>query len=151
MSDGQWLSDEQLRAWRKTIAVVERLPGILETQLQRDAGMSHFEYFTLAILSEANDRKLRITLLAMETNATVARLSHVLSRLEKRGLVRREPCPHDGRATNAVLTAAGWDAVVAAAPDHVQTVRNTVMHPLTRTDVADLDRIMGLILSRLDE
>lgn len=151
MSDGQWLSNDQLTAWRKTIAVVERLPGILETQLQHDAGMSHFEYFTLAMLSEATDLKLRISELAVKTNATVARLSHVLSRLEKRGLVRREPCPLDGRATNAVLTAAGWDAVVAAAPGHVQTVRSTVLEPLTSADVADLERIMGLILSRMDQ
>ncbi|RMB61302.1 MarR family winged helix-turn-helix transcriptional regulator [Tessaracoccus antarcticus] len=150
MSDEQWLSHEQLAAWRKMIAVVERLPNILETQLQRDSAMSHFEYFTLAMLSEAKDRKLRITELALKTNATVARLSHVLSRLEKRGLVRREPCPHDGRATNAALTAAGWDAVVAAAPHHVHTVRDTVMRPLTKADVADLDRIMGAILSRMD-
>jgi len=150
MTDTRWLTPEQLAAWKKLIAVVELLPGTLESQLQRDSDLSHFEYFTLAMLSEAPDRTLRMTSLAAHTNATLARLSHVVSRLEKRGLVRREPCPQDRRATNAILTPAGWDAVVAAAPGHVATVRETVVNPLTPADVADLDRIMGRILGVLD-
>ncbi|MBO3084664.1 MarR family winged helix-turn-helix transcriptional regulator [Cellulomonas fengjieae] len=150
MTDTRWLSPEQLAAWKKLIAVVELLPGALESQLQRDSDLSHFEYFTLAMLSEAPDRTLRMTALAARTNATLARLSHVVSRLETRGLVRREPCPQDRRATNAVLTPAGWDAVVAAAPGHVATVRQTVIDPLTPADVADLDRVMACILEALD-
>ena len=89
MTDTRWLTAEQLSAWKKLIAVVELLPGALESQLQRDSGLSHFEYFTLAMLSEAPDRTLRMTTLAAHTNSTLARLSHVVSRLEKRGLVRR--------------------------------------------------------------
>ncbi|GEL98772.1 MarR family winged helix-turn-helix transcriptional regulator [Cellulomonas terrae] len=150
MTDTRWLTADELRAWKRLIAVVELLPGTLESQLQRDSGLSHFEYFTLAMLSEAPDRTLRMTALATHTNATLARLSHVVSRLEKRGLVRREVCAQDRRATNAVLTAAGWTAVVAAAPGHVRTVRETVIDPLTAADVADLDRIMGRILDVLD-
>src|SRR6478609_8519180 len=106
MTDTRWLSDEQLRAWKKLIAVVELLPGTLESQLQHDSGLSHFEYFTLAMLSEAPDRTLRMTSLAAHANATLARLSHVVSRLEKRGLVRREACAEDRRATTAILTPA---------------------------------------------
>ena len=102
------------------------------------------------MLSEAPDRTLRMTELAARTNATLARLSHVVSRLEERGLVRREPCPTDRRATNAVLTAVGWDAVVDAAPGHVANVRDLVIGPLSDEDVADLDRITARILSRLD-
>lgn len=150
MSDARWLDREQLRAWKKLIAVVELLPGTLETQLQRDSGLSHFEYFTLAMLSEAPDRTLRMTALAAHTNATLARLSHVVSRLEKRGLVRREACAADRRATNAILTPAGWEAVVGAAPGHAARVLETVIDPLTAGDVADLDRIMGRILEVLD-
>lgn len=150
MTQTRWLTTEQLSAWKKLIAVVELLPGTLESQLQRDSDLSHFEYFTLAMLSEAPDRTLRMTSLAAHTNATLARLSHVVSRLEKRGLVRREPCPADRRATNAVLTATGWSLVQAAAPGHVGTVRETVIDPLTSADVADLDRIMGRILEVLD-
>jgi DNA-binding MarR family transcriptional regulator len=150
MTETRWLTPDQLSAWKKLIAVVELLPGALESQLQRDAGLSHFEYFTLAMLSEAPDRTLRMTTLAAHTNATLARLSHVVSRLEKRGLVRRETCAQDRRATNAVLTDAGWTTVVAAAPGHVATVRATVIDPLTAADVADLDRIMGRVLDVLD-
>ena len=101
------------------VAVVELLPGVLDTQLRRDAGLTHFEYFVLAMLSEAPERTLRMTALAQRTNATLPRLSHVVRRLEDRGLVERFPCPEDRRATNARLTPTGWDEVVAAAPGHV--------------------------------
>lgn len=150
MDDDPWLTPDQLRAWKQLIAVVELLPGALESQLQRDSGLSHFEYFTLAMLSEAPGRTLRMTALADRTNATLPRLSHVVSRLEKRGLVRREPCPDDRRATNAVLTTAGWDTVVAAAPGHVATVKDLVIAPLSDADIADLDRLTARILGRLD-
>jgi len=150
MIDTRWLTPEQLRAWKKFVAVVEILPGVLDTQLQRDAEVTHFEYFTMAMLSEAPERTLRMTSLASATNSTLPRLSHVVSRLEKRGFVDRAPCPEDRRATNATLTEAGWQKVVATAPGHVDTVREHVIAPLTASDVADLDRIMGELLRRLD-
>ena len=150
MTDTRWLTAEQLSAWKKLIAVVELLPGTLESQLQRDSGLSHFEYFTLAMLSEAPDRTLRMTALAELTNATLPRLSHVASRLEERGYLTRTPCPSDRRATNAALTEAGWQKVVDSAPGHVDTVRELVFAGLDGTDVADLDRIMSRILARLD-
>jgi DNA-binding MarR family transcriptional regulator len=150
MTDDRWLTADQLSAWKKLIAVVELLPGALESQLRRDADLSHFEYFTMAMLSEAPEHTLRMTALASLTNSTLARLSHVVSRLEERDIVRREPCADDRRATNAALTANGWAKVVATAPGHVATVRQTVIDPLTATDVADLDRIMGRILGALD-
>jgi len=150
MTDTRWLTPEQLRAWKKFVAVVEILPGVLDTQLQRDAEVTHFEYFTMAMLSEAPERTLRMTSLASATNSTLPRLSHVVSRLEKRGFVDRAPCPEDRRATNATLTEAGWQKVVATAPGHVDTVREHVIAPLTASDVADLDRIMGELLRRLD-
>jgi len=150
MTDERWLTPEQLSVWKKLIAVVELLPGALESQLRRDADLSHFEYFTLAMLSEAPARILRMTALASLTNSTLARLSHVVSRLEQRKFVHREPCPEDGRATNVTLTSNGWAKVVATAPGHVATVQQNVIDPLTATDVVDLDRIMGRILGALD-
>ena len=150
MTDDRWLTADQLSAWKNLIAVVELLPGALESQLRRDADLSHFEYFTMAMLSEAPERTLRMTALASLTNSTLARLSHVVSRLEKRGFVRREPCADDRRATNAALTSDGWAKVVATAPGHVATVRQNVIDPLTAKDVVDLDRIMGRILGALD-
>jgi DNA-binding MarR family transcriptional regulator len=150
MNDNCWLTAEQLSAWKKLIAVVELLPGALESQLRRDGDLSHFEYFTMAMLSEAPERKLRMTALASQTNSTLARLSHVVSRLEERGFVHREPCPQDRRATNVVLTSTGRAKVVATAPGHVATVRQCVIGPLTTRDVVDLDRIMDRILGALD-
>src|SRR6188472_2199407 len=148
--DTRWLDDAQHAAWVKLVAVVELLPGVLDTQLRRDAGLTHFEYFVLAMLSEAPDRTLRMTALAQRTNATLPRLSHVVRRLEDRALVERFPCPEDGRATNARLTEAGWDAVVAAAPGHVTAVRHNVLDPLTREQVAQLRDIGDALLTRLD-
>ncbi len=150
MNNVRWLSAEQLQAWIKLVAVVELLPGALDGQLQRDAGLTHFEYFTLAMLSEAPNRTLRMTQLAAATNSTLPRLSHVASRLETRGFLERTPCPEDRRATNASLTEEGWKKVVATAPGHVATVRENVVDALDDTDIADLDRVMAKLLGRLD-
>ncbi|MCU1475464.1 MAG: MarR family transcriptional regulator [Subtercola sp.] len=152
MGDGEerWLTPEQQHAWKKFISVVELLPGVLDTQLQRDADLTHFEYFTLAMLSEAPNRTLRMTALASLTNATLPRLSHVATRLEKRGYLERSPCPEDRRATNALLTEAGFEKVRTTAPGHVSTVLANVIDPLTPADISDLDRIMGRMLGELD-
>lgn len=148
--DTRWLDEEQLATWVKLVAVVELLPGVLDHQLRRDAGLTHFEYFVLAMLSEASERTLRMTALAQRTNATLPRLSHVVRRLEDRGLVERRPCPEDGRATNARLTEAGWAEIVAAAPAHVENVRRHVIDALTPEQVGQLGEIADALLQRLD-
>jgi DNA-binding MarR family transcriptional regulator len=150
MDDTRWLTPAQLSAWKKFVAVVEILPGILDSQLQHDAELTHFEYFTLAMLSEAPERTLRMTSLASATNSTLPRLSHVVSRLENRGYIARTPCEEDRRATNATLTADGWAKVVETAPGHVDTVRENVIAPLSDEDVAGLDRAMSAILRTID-
>ena len=146
----RWLDDEERAAWLRLVAVVELLPGALDAQLRHDSGLSHFEYLVLAMLSEAPERSLRMTSLAHRTNGTLPRLSHVIARLEGRGLVERFPCPQDRRATNARLTDEGWDVVVAAAPGHVEAVRRTVLDPLSRTQLRQLSSIGEAVLSRLD-
>jgi DNA-binding MarR family transcriptional regulator len=146
----RWLTDEERVAWVRLAAVVELLPGVLDTQLRRDADLSHFEYFVLAMLSEAPERTLRMTSLASRTNATLPRLSHVVRRLEDRGLVRRFPCPEDGRATNAQLTEAGWQKVRDSAPRHVAHVRSQVIDALDAEQVRQLAEITEAILGRLD-
>lgn len=146
----EWLDTDERAAWLRLVAVVELLPGLLDAQLRADAGLTHFEYFVLAMLSETPDRTLRMTTLARRTNATLSRLSHVVRRVEERGLVERIPCPEDGRATNARLTEAGWDVVVAAAPGHVDTVRRNVLDPLTREQLDQLRGIGDALLTRLD-
>ncbi|MGH1565323.1 MarR family winged helix-turn-helix transcriptional regulator [Mumia sp. DW29H23] len=148
--DTPWLDRQQLAAWVRLVGVLELLPGALDTQLRRDADLTHFEYYVLAMLSEAPDRTLRMTGLARQTNATLPRLSHVVQRLEKRGLVERVPCPEDRRATNARLTDDGWDKVVATAPSHVGAVRELVVDALTPEQVEQLATIADAILERLD-
>ncbi len=146
----RWLAEDERAAWLRLLAVVELLPGVLDAQLRAEAGLTHFEYFVLAMLSESPERTLRMTSLAQRTNATLPRLSHVVHRLEERGLVERFPCPEDGRATNARLSAEGWDAVVAAAPGHVETVRHHVIDVLTRPQLEQLRGIGDALLTRLD-
>jgi DNA-binding MarR family transcriptional regulator len=146
----RWLTDDERVAWVRLAAVLELLPGVLDTQLRRDAHLTHFEYFVLAMLSEAPERTLRMTSLAMRTNATLPRLSHVVRRLEDRGLVTRYPCPEDGRATNAQLTEAGWTKVVDTAPGHVANVRHQVIDALDAEQVTQLSEIAEAILGRID-
>jgi len=146
----RWLNEAQLTAWLKLLAVVELLPGALDTQLRRDAELSHFDYQVLAMLSEAPHRTLRMTALAMRTNATLPRLSHVVTRLGERGFVERTACREDGRATNVRLTEDGWRKIVASAPGHVTHVRRTVIDALTDEQLGQLDVIADALLERLD-
>ena len=146
----RWLTPPQLLSWMRFVAVVERLPGVLDSQLQHDAELSHFEYYVLAMLSESPERTLRMTALADATSSTLPRLSHVVARLEKRGFIDRRPCETDRRATNAILTETGWQKVVATAPGHVANVREHVIDLLTDEQVAQLDGISDALLRKLD-
>jgi DNA-binding MarR family transcriptional regulator len=150
MSDIAWLDAEQQVDWMRFAAVLELLPAALDAQLNRDEGLTHFDYFALAMLSESPDRTLRMTALAARTNATLPRLSRVVSRLEVLGLVERNPCPQDRRATNVTLTPAGWDKVVHAAPGHVATVRRYVIDALTPAQLRQLGGISSRLLEKLD-
>lgn len=146
----RWLDDQERAAWVRLAAVLELLPGVLDSQLRRDSQVTHFEYFVLAMLSEAPDSTLRMTHLAAQTNATLPRLSHVVRRLEERDLVERFPCPDDARATNVRLTPVGWAKVRETAPGHVATVRENVIDALTREQVDQLAAIGDAILGRVD-
>ncbi len=148
--DTRWLDADEIAAWVRLVAVVELLPGVLDGQLRRDAGLTHYEYFVLAMLSEAPERSLRMTALAQRTNATLPRLSHVVRRLEERGLVERSPDTTDRRASIARMTEEGWSVIQAAAPAHVANVRRHVIDALTPDQVAQLHEITGALLARLD-
>lgn len=148
--DTTWLTEEELAAWVRLVAVVELLPGVLDSQLRTDSGLTHFEYYVLTVLSESPERTVRMTSLAAQTNATLPRLSHVIHRLEERGLVQRSPCPEDRRATNAHLTDAGLGTLQEAAPGHVATVREHVIDVLTPAQLGQLTQIADAVLQRLD-
>jgi DNA-binding MarR family transcriptional regulator len=147
----RWLTEDELRAWLKLTGVMLKLVPTLDSQLQKDSELTHFEYLCLAMLSEHDDHITRMSTLAARANASLSRLSHVVTKLEKRGLVRRSPCADSRRVTMVSLTDEGWQVLVKAAPGHVQTVFSLVFEGLDPDDVAALERIMGLILSRIDE
>jgi DNA-binding MarR family transcriptional regulator len=150
MTEPRWLTADERATWLRFVAVLQLLPAALDTQLNRDEQLTHFEYFCLAMLSEAPDRTLRMTALAIRTNATLPRLSRVIAGLESAGLVERVPCPGDRRATNAVLTDAGWTKIVQAAPGHVAAVRKFVIDALTPAQLTQLGRLSERMLARLD-
>jgi DNA-binding MarR family transcriptional regulator len=150
MDDVRWLNDDELKAWTRLVAVVELLPGVLDSQLRRDSRLTNYEYFVMARLSEAPGMVLRMSELAARTNATLPRLSHVVRRMEERDLVERRPCPEDARATNAHLTDHGWATIQEAAPAHVENVRRHVFDALTPEQVGQLTAIADALLARLD-
>ena len=145
----RWLTDDEQRTWRRFGAVVTLLPAALESQLQRDAGLTHFGYWVLAMLSEAPSRSLRMSELALLAHGSQSRLSHLITRLEERGWVRRARVGEDGRGYVAMLTDAGYDKVVATAPGHVEEVRQLVFDRLTREQVEALDGICAAILGKI--
>src|SRR5689334_12224077 len=134
----RWLDDEEQRAWMAVAAILTQLPGALDAQLQRDSGLTSFEYFVLSGLSMAEGRHMRMGELASFANGSMSRLSNVVKRLEERGWVARCPDEADRRATVARLTDAGYDVVVQAAPGHVGAVRHYVLDPLSPTQVKAL-------------
>jgi DNA-binding MarR family transcriptional regulator len=151
MSDTtRWLDDDERRAWLRLAGVMLKLAPALDSQLQRDSDMTHFDYLCLAMLSEADDRTLRMSALAAQVNASLSRLSHVVKKLELRGWVERFPCPDSRRVTMARLTGEGWKVLVAAAPGHVETVRSLVFDGLPPEDVAALERIAGHVVERIE-
>jgi DNA-binding MarR family transcriptional regulator len=144
----RWLDSEEQRAWRAFLQAAARVDEALDRQLQRDAGMPHAYYQVLAMLSEAPDRTLRMSELAGLTTSSASRLSHAVARLEEKGWVRRDRHPTDRRGALAVLTDVGWDALVAAAPGHVNAVRAAIFDRLDPEQVAGLRAISERIAGR---
>ena len=146
----RWLDTEERSAWLALMSVLIKLPAALDAQLQRDHVLSHFEYSVLAGLSEAPGRSMRMSFLAALADGSLPRLSQVIGRLERRGLVRRTPDPDDGRYTLAVLTEDGLAMVLQAAPGHVETVRSLVFDPLTKAQPRQLRDICIRIMRAID-
>ena len=146
----RWLDEDELQSWLKLAGVMLKLAPALDSQLQRDSDLTHFDYLCLAMLSESDDRTLRMSELAVRTNASLSRLSHVISKLERKGWVARSPSPQSRRVTLVSLTDDGWEVLVAAAPGHVETVRALVFDDLQPEDVEALGRIAGHIVERIE-
>ena len=137
----RWLSEEEGQAWIALAGALMKVPAALDAQLQRDAGLSYFEYAVLSWLSMQPERTTRMSDLAELVNSSLSRLSHLARRLEKQGWLTRRPDPTDGRYTLATLTEEGWEKVAAAAPGHVEAVRRVVFDPLTKAQVKQLREV----------
>ncbi len=126
MTEPRWLSADERRAWLALVSINTLLPAALDTKLHAAGKLSLFDYTVLAMLSETEERFLPMSELAARSSASLSRLSHVVTKLQKRGWVERRPHPHDARVTTAHLTAEGMATIVGLAPGHVETVRRTV-------------------------
>ncbi|GID55805.1 MarR family transcriptional regulator [Actinoplanes couchii] len=135
------MTDEQQNAWRQIVELLVRVPAAIETQLQRDAGLTHMGYLVLMNLSESPDRRLPMSRLARNASASLSRLSHVVARLEKQGWVRREKDAADGRVQIAVLTDEGWAKVVETAPGHAEAVQRLIFDRLTTAQARQLAKV----------
>ncbi|MFD5079834.1 MarR family winged helix-turn-helix transcriptional regulator [Streptomyces sp. NPDC058371] len=151
MTTTRWLTPEELRAWKAYLAASLLLDDAIDRQLQQEAGMPHLYYSVLATLSDAPDRRLRMTELAEALKITRSRLTYVVTRLEKDGTVRREGCPTDRRGNIAVLTEAGTAVLERTAPGHVETVRTAVFDHLTPEQVGQLEEIFTGIAETLQQ
>lgn len=136
----RWLSDAEQRSWRAWIAASNTLNHRLSADLQREHDLTLADYEILVQLSEHPERRMRMSELADATLASRSRLTHQVDRLVKRGYIERQECELDRRGSFAVLTDAGWQAIVAAAPDHVESVRVHLVDVLSPDEFAALGR-----------
>ena len=150
MAGPRWLTPQERRAWIAFVGVLVKLPYALDTDCKQLSRISHFEYLVLSAISEAPNRSIPMNELATLANSSLSRLSHVVARMEERGLVRRQPCPGNGRVTNATLTEEGMEVVVDTAPGHVAAVRSLVFDALSPAQVSQLDDICHAVLRRID-
>jgi DNA-binding MarR family transcriptional regulator len=150
MTGTRWLSAEEQRAWRAYLESTLLLFDMLDRQMQQDSGMPHGYYEILVRLSECEDRRMRMSELAVRTRSSRSRLSHAVARLEDRGWVERLDCPTDRRGQVAHLTDKGFGVLAAAAPAHVDAVRKHVIDQLSPAQITALTEIGTAIIAGLD-
>src|SRR5580700_3677428 len=146
----RWLTDAELASWLSVVRLISWLPWSIDQQLRRDSGLRMVEYQVMARLSQSPERTLRMSALADLANASLSRLSHLVKRLEERGLVRREPDPADGRFTHAILTEEGLQTLTEVAPAHVAHVRSLIIDVLSPEQLRRVGRAADRIMSRID-
>lgn len=149
MDAPRWLDDDEKRAWIGWVFATRLFWEEIERDLTRDADMPFGYYDILVMLSESPGRRMRMSELADCTQSSRSRLSHAVNRLEALGWVRREACPDDRRGQVAVLTDAGFAALAAAAPHHVESVRAHLFDVLSPEQLAQLDDITQTLLDHL--
>jgi len=149
VTEPRWLDESEARTWR----AYRRMRALLDLQLGRDlvhdSGFSEADYDVLSNLSEAQGRKMRLSELAALMLWSKSRLSHHVTRMEQRGLVIRRECESDARGADVVLTEAGWEAIVSAAPGHVESVREHFIDLLSDDQIKVLGDISETVVERL--
>jgi DNA-binding MarR family transcriptional regulator len=150
MTEPRWLNADERRAWLAQLSINTLLPAALDTQLHGAGKLSLFDYNVLAMLSESNSRALPMSELAARTSASLSRLSHVVKKLEQRGLVGRASHTDDARVTTASITEKGYALILRLAPLHVAAVRAAIFDQLDEQDVQDLARVGRRLVGGLD-
>ncbi|MGO1488968.1 MAG: MarR family winged helix-turn-helix transcriptional regulator [Arachnia sp.] len=150
MNETPWLDAEQQDAWQKVVNLMSALPFTLHRELQSDAGLSLQDYDVMARITDMPGKTARISELGRALHWEKSRLSHHLTRMEKRGHIQRLECADDARGAFVSLTDAGFSALESAAPGHVQLVRKLVFDQLSTAEVASLSAILGKVLRSLD-
>lgn len=151
MAEPRWLTPREAEVWATYRRLRRELQRAQDQQLQRDSGLSAADYALLAPLSEAPEGVLRAKDLGAEVGWERSRLSHQISRMEKRGLVTREACPDDARGSMVRLTRRGRDMVEAAAPQHVELVRRLFFDPFTAAEIDVFGEYLTRVLRTVEE
>jgi DNA-binding MarR family transcriptional regulator len=146
-----WLSDDEQQVWRTYLRMSSLLPAALNRQLQQDCGLTLPEYEVLVQLSEATDERLRPFQICDALNWEQSRLSHQLTRMERRGLVTRRECPVDGRGAFVALTTCGAKAIREAAPQHAAAVRRLIFDRLSDAQRTAFEEVCSIIIDALTE
>jgi DNA-binding MarR family transcriptional regulator len=149
-SEPRWLNPREMKAWRSYIMTVRRMFEALESDLSPH-NLSNSDYEVLVHISEAPERRIRMTDLAEIAMLSKSRLSHRMKVMEREGWVKREACKEDRRGSWAVMTEKGWKTLVKAAPDHTESIRNRFIDHLTVKDQEDLARIFDRVHAQLRE
>src|SRR5438552_9932914 len=149
MAKPRWLDERQQRVWQGYLHLNQDLIGVLEQQLTRESGLSGADYRVLVPISEAPGGLLRARDLGSEIGWDRSRLSHHLSRMEKRGLIIREECAEDARGLMVRLTKAGRRAIEEAAPGHVEAVRRYFFDRLSDDEIETMAAVFDRLLENL--
>ncbi|GAB2631967.1 MarR family winged helix-turn-helix transcriptional regulator [Nocardia goodfellowii] len=147
MTEPIWLDEVEMRAWLGFVRTRDLIAAAVGRDSSRESNLTYVEYSVLASLSKSPDHRLTFADLAERLEWSQSRLSHQITRMEKRGLVIREPIPDDARRTAARLTPHGADLLGSAAPAHARSVRRHMINALDRDQLAALADIYDTLLA----
>ncbi len=151
MTAPQWLDDDEMRLWRAFVEASVGMIQLLDSGLKSRAGFTFDDYEMLVFLSEAENRRLRMSDLSSRLLHSQSRVTQRIDRLVYRGWVERQKCVEDRRVTYAVLTEAGFKAIEGAAPDHVRDVRDHLLDFVRPEDIPVLTEVYERLLNHVRE